>query len=192
MRRILTGRKFILCTSLMFYLLASLVTNVYAINAEADKPMLPLWTFKINEGSINLVDNQDPTAFATNHVYKLINKANSLVLDNWNSENGALCYSYIWTGVSNQKWKISTLNDESTYILENQRSGRVLDCYGMENNSDVYIWDNVSASDQQWKIESLNNGYFRIFNCKSNLALTQSIQSNGNKIFGINYVDAEQ
>ncbi len=126
------------------------------------------------------------------HNYKIINRYTGDVLDNWNLENGSICYSYIWTGVNNQKWKVSVLNDEGVYIIENQRSGRVLDCYGAENNSDVYIWDNESASDQHWKIESLNNGYFKIVNCKSNLALTQSIQGNGNAIFGFNYVGAEQ
>lgn len=124
--------------------------------------------------------------------YKIVNRYTGDVLDNWNLENGAACYSYIWTGVNNQKWRISALSGEAAYIIENQRSGRVLDCYGVENNSDVYIWDNVSASDQHWKIEPLNNGYFKIISCKSNLALTQSIQGNGNQIFGFAYVGAEQ
>lgn len=123
--------------------------------------------------------------------YKIVNRATGDVLDNWNVENGAQCYSYIWAGAECQTWTIRHIS-EGTYVIQNQKSGYALDCYETTNNAVVYIWEYVSGIDQHWQIISLNNGYFKIANLKSGLALTQSIQGNGNSLFGYNYIGAEQ
>lgn len=123
----------------------------------------------------------------SNHTYKLVNRLTGDVLDNWNSDNGELCYSYLWTGVDNQQWIITLIND-SVYSIVNKWTGKALDSYDILNGSAVYIWDYVSGDDQQWTINSCGDGFYIITNLKSNLALTQSIQGNGNNLFCWNYV----
>lgn len=131
------------------------------------------------------------TAITSGQVYKIVNRATGDVLDNWNTENGAPCYSYVWTGVENQKWAVVQISN-GVYSIRNQKAGQALDCYDTTDNATAYIWDYVSGTDQQWRITSLGNGFFKITNVKSGLALTQSVQGNGNSIFGYHYVGAER
>ncbi len=110
-----------------------------------------LWTFKINEGTLKLVDDQYSTPFSTGRIYKLINKANGLVLDNWSSENGSACYAYEWTGVHNQQW-VFTKTGVNDYKLINRWTGKALDNYENSTPEITYVWDDVSALDQRWEI----------------------------------------
>lgn len=114
--------------------------------------------------------------------YRLVNKATGDVLDNWNAENGASCYSYIWTKVDNQKWLISSTPNGNFKII-NSWTDKALDCYEETNGAIAYTWEYVGNPDQLWEIVHLGNGEFKLLNQKTGRALTQSIQGNGNSIF---------
>lgn len=55
------------------------------------------------------------------------------------------------------------------------------------NGSVAYVWDYVQGIDQHWQIVSIGDGCFKIVNQKTQKALTQSIQGNGNAIFCWDY-----
>lgn len=145
-----------------------------------------LWSFKINEGYLNLSDLDTSTSFITGHVYQLKNKATGLVLDNWNSENGTSCYSYEWTGVYNQEWVVTNLGGNN-YKLLNRWTNKVLDNFENNNPEGVYVWDDVSGVDQHWEITSGGGGYYKIINLKTGRAITSTSSTNGSPVIATNY-----
>ncbi len=122
--------------------------------------------------------------------YKLVNKATGDVLDNWNSGNGTVCYSYIWSGVDNQMWTITDVG-AGEYKLLNKWTSKALDSYDAVNGASVYVWDYVGGVDQKWQIVSCSDGYFKLVNAKTGKVITQSVQGNGNAIFCWNDIDID-
>ena len=137
-----------------------------------------LWSFKINTAELNITSGENSINLKNGHAYKITNKANNLVLDNWNHNNGTTCYQYEWTGVHNQQWCVTSLGINN-YKLINRWSHKALDNYDNNTPNVVYIWDDVFAPDQHWEITTVYENYCKIKNIKTGKVLASSGNFNG-------------
>ena len=146
-----------------------------------------LWSFKINTAELSLVSKNNSVLLENGHAYKIINKANGLVLDNWNKENGNTCYQYTWTGVYNQQWVATSLGGNN-YKLLNRWSKKALDNYPNNTPKIVYIWDDVFTLDQHWEITKVQDNYCKIKNIKTGKVLTSNSNYTGAPVEATTYI----
>ncbi|MGO4495128.1 NPCBM/NEW2 domain-containing protein [Paenibacillus sp. 2RAB27] len=121
-------------------------------------------------------------SFDANTLYRIVNKATGKALGVGNSlTNGAAVAGRTQSGALDQQWVIDDLG-LGKYKIANKLSGQVMDVPGASKSPAKAIiqWtDSETAADpsainQQWAISNVGNGYFRITNVNSLLALENS------------------
>ena len=118
--------------------------------------------------------------------YKIISKANGLVLDVYAGQinnNGANVQLYYFNNSNAQKFKITPINilNNNTYEIETKiNSNKVVDIAGGSNaeEANVQIWDADNVNQQRFIFESLSTDTYKITAKHSNKALTVNLSNN--------------
>lgn len=145
-----------------------------------------LWSFKLNEATLDVSTLHSSTQFQNGHAYKLVNKETGYVLDNWSTDNGSACYAYEWTGAENQQW-IFINRGGNNYKLLNRWTGKALDNYANDTPQIVYVWDDVASMDQNWEITPISDTYYKLTNISTGLSLTNIVAQNGAEVTAQTY-----
>ncbi|NOU69812.1 hypothetical protein GC096_38005 [Paenibacillus sp. LMG 31461] len=158
------------------------------------------------ELAVGSYTNEVPTrtgidSFDVNTLYRIVNKATGKALGVGNLlTNGAAVAGRTQSGALDQQWVIDDLG-LGKYKIVNKQSGRVMDVTGASKTpgKPVIQWtDSETAADpsainQQWAISNVGNGYFKITNVNSLLALENSNGStaDGNPVVQNTYTGSD-
>ncbi|UKS24105.1 NPCBM/NEW2 domain-containing protein [Paenibacillus sp. HWE-109] len=158
------------------------------------------------ELAVGSYTNEVPTrtgidSFDVNTLYRIVNKATGKVLGVGNSPaNGAAVAERTQSGALDQQWVIDDVG-LGKYKIANKQSGQVMDVPGASKTPEVPViqWtDSETAADptainQQWTISNVGNGYFKITNVNSRLALEISNGSaaDGNPVVQNTYTGSD-
>ncbi|NOV03591.1 NPCBM/NEW2 domain-containing protein [Paenibacillus planticolens] len=140
-------------------------------------------------------------SFDANTLYRIVNKATGKALGVGNSPaNGAAVAGRTQSGALDQQWVIDDLG-LGKYKIANKQSGQVMDVPGASKSpaKPVIQWTDSetaaapSAINQQWAISNVGNGYFKITNVNSQLALENSNGStaDGNPVVQNTYTGSD-
>ncbi|MDU0202877.1 NPCBM/NEW2 domain-containing protein [Paenibacillus sp. MAH-36] len=140
-------------------------------------------------------------AFDVNTLYRIVNKATGKALGVENSSTkGAAVAGRTQSGSLDQQWVIDDLG-LGKYKIANKQSGQVMDVPAASKSpgKSVIQWtDSETAADpsainQQWVISNVGNGYFKITNVNSQLALENSNRStaDGNPVVQNTYTGSD-
>ncbi len=110
----------------------------------------------VEQASVNYTDNELwITEKVEGNVFKIINKANNMVLDlvALGEENGTLVQ--VWENVesSTQNWELKTAS-RGYKIIKNVYNQKVLDIKDLtdDDGAVIQVWDEVGGDNQEWKI----------------------------------------
>ena len=114
-------------------------------------------------------------------VYGLASKHNGLALDNGNattSNNPVIQWPLNYPATASQQWKLAAVG--GNYTLASQKSGAALDNQSSAASGAGIVQSSLNSQvQQQWTITSLGDGWYKIINAQSGLALDDANISSG-------------
>ncbi len=108
--------------------------------------------------------------------YELVARSSKKALSIANSSTVAGAYAVQWTYLNtlSQKWKITSV-DSNAYNLTNKQSNLILDTRwgALTDGTRLMQWTkNPTSATQKWQLMGLTDGYFKVINKGSKLALS--------------------
>lgn len=132
------------------------------------------------EGNVLRGINRVAASFAS-ATYRLVNRANGLVLDVSGAATGDGGTAIVWssTGAANQHWIATTTGGFTR--LTSKRSGKVLEVpqSSTTNGTQLVQWAHNGTNTQQWTLQPTGDGYHRLINRNSGRAADVAGTGNG-------------